>query len=259
MDRNHNHVNENKKSTENFVINQDAKTKGWKINPERAIKNMKKIVILFIIVAGIVAFVIQSVIDPSVDILNVTTLAVGIVFGTFIAIVVYVYSKRQYEENKELQIETEKRIAKVVEQTSNEIVQKVVDIANAQLRVKEGGEVALRKEGTIGADIVRNINENISVSDSISTKVTRAKDVKPVARNIVQHSTDTFVVARNKKEFKIDGVLITEEQKQVDDLNKEIKKYKNQLLKLTNKKPKKTTKKKTAQRKYTKKKTKSKK
>lgn len=88
-DRNHNHVN-------------DTKTKGRNIIPEKAIKNMKKIVILFIIVAAIVAYVIQSELDPSIDFLNATTLGVEIVFGAFIALIVYVYSKRQHEENTQL-------------------------------------------------------------------------------------------------------------------------------------------------------------
>ena len=97
MDRNHNHVNN--KSTENFAITKDAKTDEWQIRPEKAIKNMKKIVILFIVVAGIAVFLIQTNLEPTLDFFNTTTLAVEIVFGTFIALVVYVYSKRMHEEN----------------------------------------------------------------------------------------------------------------------------------------------------------------
>ena len=104
-----------------------------------------------------------------------------------------------------------------------------VKIANAQLRVKNGGNVAKREGKIIGAhersviqtvnvgenvSVVkksgRSINENVSVSDGVEAKVTKANDRKFVAENQVSHSTDTFV-ARNKKTFSIDAILVEED------------------------------------------------
>lgn len=121
MTREHNHMDDLAKSTEHFAINKDAKTKGWTINPEIAIKNMKAIVLLFIIAAGSVVYVIQTVLvrhelanskDYQPDLLNVTTLAAEIIFGIFIALVVYVYSKRMHEENQKQQAQIEEMMKK---------------------------------------------------------------------------------------------------------------------------------------------------
>jgi len=110
----------------------------------------------------------------------------------------------------------------------------VVDIANAQLRVKDGGKVALRKEGTVGADIVRNITENVSVGDSVGAVVKKASSKKVVSENQVQHSTDT-VVARNKKTFLLDGILTTRQQ-QIKSIKKELAKIKRLYSRLYSKK-----------------------
>ncbi|MGI0102493.1 MAG: hypothetical protein ACREA7_07865 [Nitrosotalea sp.] len=98
----------------------------------------------------------------------------------------------------------------------------VVDVANAQLRVKDGGKVA-KREGKVGADVERSVKEqqnvgenvtfvkksertsteNVPVGDSVDAKVTEAKNIK--------------FVAENKKEFIVDAILINEQDKNTID------------------------------------------
>jgi hypothetical protein len=97
----------------------------------------------------------------------------------------------------------ESTIDKAVEKTVTKTVEKTVEVANAQLRVKDGGKVAIRENEIIGAH-ERNITEpHIPVTDGISTKVIRAKDLK--------------IVAENKKEFKVDVVLVNADETKLDD------------------------------------------
>jgi len=143
----------------------------------------------------------------------------SVIITGIITIVVFFLGQRT---GKKQQAENKKHIEEVVDNTADNIVQKVVDVANAQLRVREGGLVVLRKEGDVGADITRNITENISTTDTVSAKVTKAKDVKVKTENQIQQSTDTIVVARNVKTFTIDAVLITEVQSQINEIKKGI-------------------------------------
>jgi len=125
---------------------------------------------------------------------------------------------------------------KLKKEIRDEVSDDSVKIANAQLRVKNGGKVAKREGKIIGAhersvnqtvNISENvvavkksgssINENVPVTDSVEAKITKAKDRKFVAKNEVSHSTDTFV-AENKKTFTIDAILTEEE---VDKRNSE--------------------------------------
>jgi len=157
-------------------------------------------------------------------------------------------------QGKKQQSENKKHTEQVVDDTADNIVQKVVDSFEADRRVGEkGGRIVYRKNKTIGADLNRSANETVEHRESVNAVVGHENGTKTiVSEHEVSHSTDSYiaepkkrVVSEHKKTLTIDAVLITEEQKQVDDLKKEIKKYKNQLLKLTNKKPKRTTKKKT--------------
>lgn len=124
---------------------------------------------------------------------------------------------------------------KLKKEIRDEISDDSVKIANAQLRVKNGGKVAKREGKIIGAHersvietvnvgeniaVVkksgRSINENVPVSDGVEAKVIKAKDRKFVAENQVSHSTDTFV-ARNKKTFNIDAILVEEDVDKSND------------------------------------------
>ena len=107
------------------------------------------------------------------------------------------------------------------EQLTNTLIEKSVEIANAQSRVKDGGRVVLRdKKEVIGAherNIPENVNvgedvvkvvrkqkrelfDNVEVSDSVDVKVTRAKDKE--------------VVTRQQKTFTTDAILVNEEDKE---------------------------------------------
>lgn len=96
-------MTERKNSKGDYLMNIDEESVHWKITPDRAIKNMKKIVIVFIVVAAIIAFVVQINVKEPNDLGNATTLSVEIIFGIFISLIVYVYSKRMHEENKRQQ------------------------------------------------------------------------------------------------------------------------------------------------------------
>lgn len=96
--------------------NNDEKSKKW-INPEKAIKNMKTVVILFIVIAGIIAFLVQNIVNETTDFRNTTTLSVEIIFGIFISLVVYIYSKKMDNENKKQQ----KEITKLIEKQSKQL------------------------------------------------------------------------------------------------------------------------------------------
>lgn len=139
------------------------------------------------------------------------------VIGTLIGVMLFYFGQNRGEKHHE---ESKLHIEQTIDKTASDIVQKVVDVANAQLRVKDGGKVALRKEGNVAADITRNIKEEpINVGDGITTIVTRAKDVKPVSQNKVSHLTDT-IVARNKKEVKADVILVKEDESEKDSNSK---------------------------------------
>jgi predicted RNA-binding protein with PUA domain len=175
-----------------------------------------------------IAFVVQINVKESNDLRAATSLSIEIIFGIFISLVVYVYSKRMHIEIKRHQEDVQKHIEQAVDQTANKIVEKVVDVANAQLRVKEGGKVALRKEGTIGADIVRSISENVQIEKNIS-------DDKIVASNQVQHSTDSHIVTEQKINFSAGVVLIDSTEKQIEDTRKELEEAKRKLVELKTK------------------------
>jgi len=98
----------------------------------------------------------------------------------------------------------------------------VVDVANAQLHVKDGGKVA-KRDGKVAADVertikeqvnigedvtyvkknVRTLSENTLVGDSIGAEVTRAKDRR--------------FVAENKKKFTVDAIVVNAKEEDVSD------------------------------------------
>lgn len=148
--------------------------------------------------------------------LSIIFAAIGLLAGIALFYQGQRSGKKQHEQSKQ-------HIEEVIDNTADKIVQKVVDVANAQLRVKDGGKVALRKEGNVAADVTREMQENVGkTTDNVSATVTRAKDAKPVAQNEVKHSTDT-IVARNKKTFTMDAILVTEEEQEDKNPKKEPK------------------------------------
>jgi len=135
--------------------NPKKEPKRW-INAEKAIKNMKKITIGFIVIAIVVGILIQIIFDPPLfllekgvtplfsqdgeeyvplNLLNITTLSAEIIFGTFIALIVYVYSKRQQEENTKITNNMKNSVTKV---------QKIIEEQeNLRIEKKEIGEQRL--------------------------------------------------------------------------------------------------------------------
>lgn len=83
------------------ILNEEGK--GWKIDPEYAIKHIKQLVFGFVAVAIVVGIAIQVNLNNTNDLLNATTLSAEIIFGIFISLVVYIYSKRQHDLNKKQQ------------------------------------------------------------------------------------------------------------------------------------------------------------
>lgn len=124
FERNHVHINERENSKDAYLINQSEETKEL-VHPDYAIKNIKKIIIGFVVIAAIAAFVVQIAVKEPNDFRNATTLAIEIVFGIFIALIVYIYTKQQYEEN----IRQQKRIENLVTdiQKIEENQQKIID------------------------------------------------------------------------------------------------------------------------------------
>lgn len=226
----------------------DKNSRQW-INPEKAIKNMKWIVFYFFVIAVIIAFLVQFYVNDELDLQNATSLSIEIIFGIFISLVVYVYSKKMDQDNTKLQTESQKRIEHAVEQTSKIIVQKVVEIANAQLRVGEGGQIALRN-GNVGAALVRIANEDVSIPDTINQFINNLNHIKPVAENHITHKTDSYVVAEQKSTFGVDTIVVNSPEKDIETIRNEIKELKinvNEYLQntKTSKKSKNTLKKKT--------------
>ena len=70
------------------------------INTKKALKNIKAIVILCAVTAVSAGVAAQMLVDRNSDLANMTTLVIEVVFGTFIAFVVYIYSKHQQVENQ---------------------------------------------------------------------------------------------------------------------------------------------------------------
>lgn len=113
--------------------------KGWKVDSEHAIKHIKRLVFGFVAIAIVVGIVIQVIIDNTNDLLNTTTLAAEIIFGIFISLVVYIYSKRQHDENQKM---TEK-----VENLMDEIHKTVREEAKIRKEIAE--DIAYHMNGKL--------------------------------------------------------------------------------------------------------------
>ena len=179
-------MTEQKRSKGDYLVDINEKTGHWEINPEKAIKNMKSIVIGFVIIAIIVCFVVQININTSNDLWNSSTLAVEIIFGIFIALVVYVYSKRQYMASEEQQKKIEKLVTDInnLEQKQENLRKTRKDIAERRLSIYfsflfseiEGKEKNVNDEKLLKKEkIKRIISNNESIRFSVN-KINRVID-----------------------------------------------------------------------------------
>lgn len=210
-----------------------------KIDPDKAIKYLPLVyggvIFSMIIIPLVFHFLVFPIFDSnykinhSDDVPNYDTLIIETAIGILITWTVYVYSKKQNKENQDQLEEIQQQIELAVNNTAQKIVEKVVDIANAQLRVKGDGKVALRIDGNVGTDTIRNIFESVSVGDSVSAHVTKAKDVKVVAANTVKHTTDSYIVTEQTTSVTADIILMDSPEKQVDDMRVDLETIKNEL------------------------------
>ncbi|HWP78172.1 MAG TPA: hypothetical protein VNL34_00800 [Candidatus Nitrosotenuis sp.] len=140
----------------------NGKSKQW-INPESAIKNMKTIVIGFAVIAGIAAFVAQILIAEESDLRNASTLAAEIIFGIFISLVVYVYSKRMHAENKKQQNEIAQLIRdiKAIEMKQQKLIEE------AETFRKRKHDYVINAIHSAFAYFISTLNQNLEMIDEL--------------------------------------------------------------------------------------------
>ena len=108
-----------------------------------------------------------------------------------------------------------------------------------QSRVREGGKIAIRSDGNIGADIVRNISESVQVGDDfLSTTVIKAKEVKSEVENMVPRNTDYRIVTEQKKSFMANVIVVNPLEKEIENTRKDLEQLKIDLNNYYSKKKK---------------------
>lgn len=128
---------------------------GWKIDSEHAIKHIKRLVFGFVAVAIAVGIAIQVIIDNTTDLLNTTTLAAEVIFGIFISLVVYIYSKRQHDENQ--------KMIEKMEDLMDEIHKTVRDEAKIRQEIAE--DIAYHMNGKLDV-IVKTLTHSLQMYEN---------------------------------------------------------------------------------------------
>jgi hypothetical protein len=131
--------------------------------------------------------------------------ALGITFG----LLVYLLSKRDLNS--------------VIDRSVEKTVRKMVEVVNAQLRVKDGGKVAIRDEKIIASHPVSIADTLGPLSDSIQVKVTKADDQKIVAQNKTEFTMDAVFVKASDSKSNETNAAKPEKKELKDDLSKGVK------------------------------------
>ncbi len=106
----------------------------------------------------------------------------------------------------------EKRGKKMKNDLKGELTKNMVEIANAQNRVKNGGNVAIRQNKII-AKHERSVNATVNVSEHVVAIKNESKPKENLSKK-EDKDEENYVefVARNKKTFTIDAILKDEEE-----------------------------------------------
>lgn len=142
----------------------------------------------------------------------------GLLFAVIGVITYFIGRKQAWREAEKLYGKLTKHGTQMKSELKEEITEDMVNIANAQLRVKDGGKVARRDNKIIGAhersmsenvdtgeNVVvskkshRELIENVPLGDSLSVEVTRAQK-HFVAENVKKISADIILEESSKKE-----------------------------------------------------------
>lgn len=135
----------------------------------------------------------------------------GLLFAAVSIITYFIGRKQAWREADELYKKLAKNNKDVKTELKEELTEDMVNIANAQLRVKDGGKVARRDNKIIGAH-ERSVSENINISEDV---VVSKKSIRTLSEHVpvsdsvgvvVTRAKDRFV-AENKKQFSVDAIL----------------------------------------------------
>ena len=130
---------------------------------------------------------------------NLWIAVISILVGILVTVIIGNHFRMKNTEDAE----------KILKNQTDIMTQNVVDIANAQERVRKiGGEVVYRENKEVGADLKGGKDEQINTSET----------VVPVL------NSDKQVVSRHTKKFTVDAILTEDDQKETpNDEDSEVK------------------------------------
>lgn len=149
----------------------------------------------------------------------------GLLFAGVGIITYFIGRKQAWREAEEQYGKIAKHGEKMKTELKEELTEDVVNVANAQLRVKDGGKVARRDNKIIGAH-ERTVSENVNIGENVvvsKKSVRKLNEDVPISDLVVTgviRAKDRFV-AENVKKFSVDAILTTSEPPTDDKTDKD--------------------------------------